>query len=233
MQRGGFGRRLRCKVWRAGGCARGSSQLQKSTSGTWPEHPRRRVGQVSGPSPRQAGESVSEAGTRRPSREHQWRPPILAPTRQQRDRAGRIRRWKAFRARKAAALACRLWNGLLVPSGAIRPEWSNGQGGATGNVRSPIRHLAPGRTSRTPGRPRQSRATVRTAADGRGLQLARAVPNAAPLGSEMPSRLFDALVDGGIVPALEEQPAKWGGPRSGGPHGASRRSESVSSPGCS
>jgi hypothetical protein len=55
---------------------------------------------------------------------------------------------------------------------------------------------------------RRFRATVRNATGEHELQLARAVPNAAPLGSEMPSWLSDTLADGGTNPRWKSSQRK-------------------------
>jgi hypothetical protein len=110
------------------------------------------------------------------------------------------RRWKALRARKAATLACRLWNGSLVPSQA-RPATEGWVGRAA-------RQGASGVWSATSCKAEQAEREERRAernSPGRGpgggrlrhgLQLARAVPSAAPLEVERPPWSFGASVYG-------------------------------------
>jgi hypothetical protein len=142
---------------------------------------------------------VSEAGPGWQSPVHSWRLE-QCPYAPARGHEFGIRRWKTLRALKAAALACRLWKGLLVPSktrsateGWVGRAARQGASGvwSTTSCKADKAEREGRRAERNSLGPRSGRRQVDD-----GLQLARAVPSAAPLEVGWPSWSFGASVYG-------------------------------------
>lgn len=160
-----------------------------------------------------------------------------ALTRQQGGMNREIRRWKTLRARKAAALACRLWNGFLVPSKA-RSATEGRVGRAARQGASGVWSAASCKADKAECEERrEERNSPGHGPDGGRLmtgsswrercQARRHSRSDGPRGRSAPPCTER------IVPAPAKQPAKRGGPGSGSRQGASPVLESVGSPGCS
>jgi hypothetical protein len=159
--------------------------------------------------------------------------PQNSPTRQPRRGMRGTHRWKALRARKAAALACCLWNGLLVPSHLLGQDRPGKEGGATGSVRERV-----DRPVRRPNKPSMGKIATSSGYGSSGDRATRVpagvcgVNRDAIRGRKAPV-VFRRLRGRRFVPASAKQPAKWGGPGSGGRRGASLVLGNMGSPGCS